>query len=243
MAPALLPLWAAMLDAVRLRPGMRLLDAGCGSGESAALALAREAEVWGLDCSEEMLAVARRTAPRATLAHGDLETLPYPDSFFDAITACNSVHFAADPLRAMRELARVARPGSRIAITSTGTREELQVRSVIFEPAFALLDGAPPANPFLLSEPGVLEQLMADAGLATAPNLKVLTEWSFASFDEAWAAWRTIGPIAAVIKTVGEEAVRAAVEEAANRIARRPDGEESAYVLRNWWHVVAAEPA
>lgn len=236
---ALVPLWQAMLDVVRLRPGARLFDAGCGSGEAAALALSRGAEVWGLDASEVMLAAARETAPRATLAQGDLEALPYPDDSFDAITACNSVHFAADPLQAMRELARVARPGARIAITSMGSREDLHVRRVVFEPAFAVNDGAPPVNPFLFSDPGSLERLIADAGLTLATTIKVSSEWTFAGFDEAWAAWRCIGPVNAIMKRVGEEPVRAAVKEAADRLAR----EGNAYVMRDWWRVVVVEPA
>jgi SAM-dependent methyltransferase len=235
---ALVPLWQAMLDMVRLRPGTRLLDAGCGSGETAAIALARGAEVSGLDCSEEMLEVARKTAPRATLVCGDLEALPYPDDSFNAIIACNTIHFAADPQQALRELGRVARPGARIAITSMGAREDLAVRRVVFEPTFALLDGPPPSSPFVLSEPGVLERKIADAGLTIATKIKVLCEWTFADFDEAWAAWRGIGPINAVMKLIGEERVRGAVKEAADRLAR----EGSAYVLHDWWRVVVAEP-
>jgi SAM-dependent methyltransferase len=239
IARALVPLWQAMLDAVRLRPGMRLLDAGCGSGEAVALALSQGAEVWGIDCSESMLAVAGETAPRATLAHGDLEALPYPDKSFQAITACNSVHFAANPLKALRELARVARPGARIAITSMGTRDDLHIRRVVFEPAFAVNDGPPPSNPLIFSDPGSLERLIADAGLTIATTIKVLSEWTFADFDEAWAAWRCIGPVNAIVNRIGEEPVRAAVKESADRLAR----EGSAYVLHDWWRIVVAETA
>jgi ubiquinone/menaquinone biosynthesis C-methylase UbiE len=228
-----------MHDVVRLRPGTRLLDAGCGSGEAMALALSRGAEVCGIDCSDSMLAVARETAPRAALTHGDLEALPYPDGSFHAITACNAVHFAANPLKALRELGRVARPGARIAITSMGTKEDLAVRRVVFEPAFAVNDGPPPSNPLILSDSGTLERLIADAGLTIATTIKVLSEWTFASFDEAWAAWRSIGPINAIIKRVGEDPVRAAVKQSADKLVR----EGSAYVLHDWWRIVVAETA
>jgi SAM-dependent methyltransferase len=233
IARALVPLWDAMLDVVRLRPGVRLLDAGCGSGEAAALALSRGAEVWGLDCSDSMLAAARESAARATLTHGDLEALPYAGDWFDAITACNSIHFAADPLQAMRELARVARRGARIAITSMGSRDDLHIRRVVFDPTFALNHGPPPANPLRFSEPGALERLIADAGLEITTTIKVLSEWTFPDFDEAWAAWRCIGPVNAIVKQLGEEPVRATVKDAADRLAR--DGR--AYTLRDWWRV------
>jgi SAM-dependent methyltransferase len=236
---ALVPLWQAMLDVVRLQPGTRLFDAGCGSGEAAALALSRGAEVWGLDCAESMLAVARETAPRATLVHGDLESLPYPDAAFDAIMACNTVHFTADPLKALRELARVARPGARIAITSMGARDDLAIRRVVFEPAFAVNDGPPPVNPFIFSDPGALERLIANAGLSIATTIKVLSEWTFADFDEAWAAWSCIGPVNAIVKKLGEAPVRTAVKDTADRLVR----EGNAYVLRDWWRVVVVESA
>jgi len=234
---ALVPLWQTMLDAVRLRPGMQLLDAGCGSGEAVALAQARGADVSGIDCSEVMLAVARETAPRAKLALGDLESMPYPDDTFEAVIACNSVHFAASPLQALREIARVTRPGARIAITSMGAREDLHIRRVVFEPTFALHDGPPPSNPLILSDPGALERLLAAAGLPIATTIKVLCEWTFADFDEAWAAWRCIGPVNAVMKKVGEDRVRAAVKERADDLVR----EGNTYVLRDWWRVVVVE--
>lgn len=236
ISQALVPLWEAMLDLVRLQPEARLLDAGCGSGEAAALALDRGAQVWGIDCSPAMLHAARLAAPRATLVQGDLEALPFEDDSFDAVTACNAVHFAADPLRALREIARVARPGARIAIVSMGTREDLHVRRVIFEPAFAQISGPPPSDPFLFSAPGALERLIADAGLSIATKVKVSSEWTFADFDEAWAAWRCVGPVNAVMKLVGEEPVRDAVKAAADQLAREGD----AYVLHDWWRVVVA---
>jgi len=231
----LVPVWQAMLDAVRLMPGMQHLDAGCGSGETSALAMARGASSCGLDCSEAMIDLARRTAPGAAFALGDLERLPYPDACFDAITACNSVHFAADPQAAVRELGRVARPAARIAITSVGTRADLDIRRVVFEPAFTLFDGPPPANPFILSEPGALEAMITGAGLSVVSNLKVLSETRWGDFEAAWAAWRTIGPVNAVMQKVGEDPVREAIKQAA--AATIEDGE---YVLRDWWHVAVA---
>jgi SAM-dependent methyltransferase len=230
---ALIPLWHGMLDAVRLQAGTRLLDAGCGSGEAAALALERGAKVWGFDCSEEMLACARTNAPHATLARGDLEAAPYPDDQFEAITACNTVHFAAAPLRALLELKRVARPGARIALVSMGTSEDLHIRRIVFDPVFAMVD-APPTNPLIYSGPGALERLLAEAGLEIDTTIKVLTVWPFDTFDEAWETWRCIGPVAAIMKQLGEEAVKATVRERADQLAREGQG----YVLRDWWRVV-----
>jgi SAM-dependent methyltransferase len=233
------PMWGAMLDATRVTRGTTLLDAGCGSGEAAAMAVARGASVCGLDASEAMIAVAREAVPGATFVQGDLEALPYSNGQFDAAIASNSVHFAERPAQAVRELARVLRPGGRVAITSMGERADLDARRVVFEPTFALLSGPPPANPFALSDPGVLEALVAGAGLRVVTNMKVHGELHLASFDEAWALWRSIGPIAATANQVGPDRVRDAIRDAAVAAGvLRPAGN---VVLRDWFHVVVGE--
>jgi ubiquinone/menaquinone biosynthesis C-methylase UbiE len=104
-----LPLFGAVLDAAHVTSGRRLLDAGCGAGLLALLARLRGAEVAGLDASPALLEIARDRLPGADLREGDLESLPFPDGSFDAVTAVNSIFYAMDIDGAMRELARVAR--------------------------------------------------------------------------------------------------------------------------------------
>jgi ubiquinone/menaquinone biosynthesis C-methylase UbiE len=91
-----LPLMGAALDAARVTRGTRLLDAGCGAGLGALLANLRGATVTALDASAELLAIARARLPEADIREGDLETLPFDDEAFDAVTAVNSIFYAAD---------------------------------------------------------------------------------------------------------------------------------------------------
>jgi len=102
------PAREAVADAVALGPGVRLLDAGCGTGEFLALALERGAIASGIDLSPDMLAVARRRAPEAELREGDITKLPYDDDAFDVVTAFNAVQFTDDVPATIAELARVA---------------------------------------------------------------------------------------------------------------------------------------
>ena len=106
-----------------LRPGMRLLDAGCG-GESITVGLAEAVApgpVIGLDLEPGRLVEAQQRARRnsvgnATFAVGNLYTLPFPDAFFDAAFAHHVLQHLRDPGCALRELRRVLRPGGVIGI-------------------------------------------------------------------------------------------------------------------------------
>lgn len=95
--------------------GKRVLDAGCGKGRFARVLLERHpgAEIWGLDISEEMLQyVPEGIHTRA----GSMTELPFPDSWFDAAYATESLEHAVEIDVAVAEICRVVRPGGRIVI-------------------------------------------------------------------------------------------------------------------------------
>ncbi|MEW6271199.1 MAG: class I SAM-dependent methyltransferase [Thermodesulfobacteriota bacterium] len=121
-----MPLHGAVLDAARVTPGTRLLDAGCGAGLLALLASLRGACVSALDASAALLAVARERLPAADVREGDLEALPFADASFDAVTAVNSIFYASEMSAAVRELGRVARPGGRLVVTAWGPPERCE---------------------------------------------------------------------------------------------------------------------
>ena len=95
--------------------GKRVLDAGCGKGRFARVFKSQEpeAEIWGLDISEEMLRyVPEGIATRA----GSLTEIPFEDAFFDAAYATESLEHAVEIDKAVAELCRVVKPGGRIAV-------------------------------------------------------------------------------------------------------------------------------
>src|SRR5712691_10510410 len=99
-----------------VRPGDRVLDAACGTGDLAVIAAKSGASVTGLDFSERMLERARRKAPELDWVQGDLLELPFPDATFDVATVGFGVRNVADLAKAIAELRRVLRPGGRLAI-------------------------------------------------------------------------------------------------------------------------------
>ena len=105
-----------------LRPGMDLLDVGCGPGTLTADLASRVApgRVLGLDASADPLDEARAAAERAgvevTFGVGDIHALDLPDASFDVVHAHQVLQHLSDPVAALREMERVCRPGGVIAV-------------------------------------------------------------------------------------------------------------------------------
>ena len=114
--------WRRAAAAAVVRPGDRVLDAACGTGDLAlADADAGAAEVVGIDFSPRMLERARRKSPAIEWVQGDILALPFPDGSFDAATVGFGIRNVADLERGLRELRRVLRPGGRLAVLEITT--------------------------------------------------------------------------------------------------------------------------
>jgi SAM-dependent methyltransferase len=107
---------------VGVAPGERVLDVACGTGNAAIRAAAAGGTVTGLDITPELLTAARRRAADAGVAVewvvGDAEELPFENESFDVVLSTFGVMFAPRHEIAAREIARVLRPGGRMAIAS-----------------------------------------------------------------------------------------------------------------------------
>jgi ubiquinone/menaquinone biosynthesis C-methylase UbiE len=164
--PFLAPAYHEVFDAVGIRAGTVLLDAGCGAGLALRLATARGAVVAGIDASTALLRLARRRVPAADLRQGALEQLPYPAGSFTVVTAFDSVPYVGDPSQAMRELRRVAAPGSPVAVITWAEAEVCQRRRVLAAIGAMLPPTADAGGgPFRLSPAGKLIDLVCAAGL------------------------------------------------------------------------------
>ena len=108
--------WRRLAAAKAVWPGDRVLDACCGTGDLAIEAERRGGRVVGLDFSERMLERARRKSGTIEWVRGDALALPFADGEFDAATVGFGVRNLEDLDRGLDELARVLRPGGRIAV-------------------------------------------------------------------------------------------------------------------------------
>ena len=205
------PARVALLDAADVGPGTRLLDIGCGSGELCAAAAERGAVVAGIDAAEGMIAIARRRVPDGDLRVGAIDTLPWADATFDLVTAVNALQFADDFMDALREAARVARPGGVVAVCNWGRRADSTLFSVYDQIDPPDDDTAPrPA----IGEPGALEERARAAGLEPVTATEV---------DVPWEAPDLATLVEAIVAGAGFEATHTAIARAAAPF-RRSDG-------------------
>jgi ubiquinone/menaquinone biosynthesis C-methylase UbiE len=105
-----------------LRPGLRVLDVACGTGNLAVIAARAGCLVAGVDLAANLIAQARIRARDERLSidyqEGDAEDLPYPGGTFDLVVTMYGAMFAPRPDRVATELARVTKPGGLIAMAN-----------------------------------------------------------------------------------------------------------------------------
>jgi ubiquinone/menaquinone biosynthesis C-methylase UbiE len=185
-----LPFFSAMAEAMvavlDLRPGMRVLDVGCGTGAMTSQALALGCDVSAIDAVREMIDRLRARCPDVHAQVMDAHDLAFRDGSFDAAIAAFVMHLLDDPGRAAREVHRTLSPGGWFAIALPGHVDEPDPIDALFaEYAHHL----PPCGS--IGAPLDSVNLLAGAGFAEITSVAV--EVTLSVPDTVWRWLQTHG--------------------------------------------------
>ena len=177
----------ALLDQAGVGPGHRVLDVATGTGVVAAAAVARGAEVTGVDISEAMLAVARERVPAARFAQADAEDLGLGERF-DVLVAGFLINHLPHPERAAASWADALAPGGRLVLSLWDRPERNRFFGLIGDAIGEVEHDAVPAgpDPYRFAAHEELAALLSEAGLAEARCDTLRFDQPVEGADQLW---------------------------------------------------------
>lgn len=206
------------VERVSAKPGDRILDLATGTGWASRVLAQRfpGVKVVGADIADQMLDYARTTAARLELdidyVHADAERLPFTDGEFDAVVSTFGVMFAGNPEAAAAEIARVVKPGGRVALATW------KPDSNVFNMFGVMKRHMPPPPAGVTAPPSPFEWgkvARASELLAAKFDLRFeegTNHYRYASGEQAWQLWvNHYGPtksLAANLDDSGRDALR-----------------------------------
>ena len=187
--------------------GQRVLDVGCGPGALTAELVQRVGAdgVAAVDPSEPFVAAARSRHPGVDVQLSSSEDLPFRDGTFDATVAQLVVHFMADPVRGLSEMARVTRPDGIVAACVWDLAGGGAPLSPFWQAARTLDSGVKDESGLAGARGGHLSELLETAGLRGVEEVEISTSVAHGSFDEWWEPFTLgVGPAGAYARGLGE---------------------------------------
>jgi SAM-dependent methyltransferase len=202
------PLAPKLADFGSVAAGQHVLDVGCGPGALTAELVRRlgPAAVEAVDPSEPFVAAARERHPGVSVQRAVAEDLPFGDEAFDAALAQLVVHFMADPIAGLRELARVTRKDGVVAACVWDHAGGQGPLSLFWEAARQLDPGAEDESKLAGAREGHLAELFRAAGLRQVEESVLSVSVEHETFEEWWEPFELgVGPAGAFVAGLDEE--------------------------------------
>ena len=196
------PLAPQLADFASVAAGQRVLDVGCGPGALTAELVRRlgPTAVSAVDPSEPFVAAARERHPGVSVQRAAAEELPFEDQTFDAALAQLVVHFMADPVAGLREMARVTREDGVVAACVWDHAGGKGPLSLFWEAARELDPGVEDESERAGAREGHLAELFEAAGLKEIEESVLTANVEHQSFDEWWEPFTLgVGPAGAFV--------------------------------------------
>ena len=215
------PLAPRFADLASVAAGQRVVDVGCGPGALTTELVVRvgAAAVTAVDPSESFVAAAQERHPTVEVHRAAAEQLPFEDDSFDAAVAQLVVHFMADPIAGLREMARVTRPDGVVAACVWDHQGGSGPLSLFWR-AVHDLDASFAGEAGLAGAgDGQLVRLFREAGLRQVEQHLLWVAVEHESFEEWWEPFTLgVGPAGAYVAGL-DAAGRARLREQCHRLA------------------------
>ena len=191
------PLALGFAEFAGVEAGQRVLDVGCGPGALTIELVSRlgPADVSAVDPSEQLVKAARDRLPGVSVQRAAAEELPFEDGGFDAALAQLVVHFMADPIAGLREMARVARAEGVVAACVWDQKGDEGPIGPFWRAARELDPDVEDESKLVGGRPGHLSELFRSAGLHGIEETGLSISVRHPSFEEWWEPFTLgVGP-------------------------------------------------
>jgi SAM-dependent methyltransferase len=199
------PLADAFVDLLHVRHGVRALDVGCGPGALTARLVERLGPdaVAAVDPSPSFVGAVRSRLPDIDVRQSTAEQLPFADDEFDLCLAQLVVHFMAEPVAGIAQMARVTRPGGAVGACVWDHAGERGPLSHFWRAVRQLDPSAHGESRLAGAREGHLVELFTAAGLPGVVGTTLTVTTYFSTFDEWWAPYTLgVGPAGAYVASL-----------------------------------------